>query len=113
MALSHIFLLLLLLFSSPLPSSPTSIYPKYAHPTKSGYLPFKDASSPSLFYAFYEAQEPLSPFSDTPLLLWLEGGPGCSSMLGNFFHFGPWLISSEDNLVRSLDLSNLFHLNLF
>ncbi|KAF3339956.1 serine carboxypeptidase-like 50 [Carex littledalei] len=98
MAISHLFLLSLLLFSSPLPSSSTSIFPEFARPTKSGYLPIKASPSPSLFYAFYEAQEPVWPLSDTPLLLWLEGGPGASSMLANFFHFGPWLISPKDNL---------------
>lgn len=100
MVISHLFLLSLFIFSSPLPSSSTSIFPEFARPTKSGYLPVKASPSPSLFYAFYEAQEPVSPLSGTPLLLWLEGGPGASSMLANFFHFGPWLISPKDNLVR-------------
>ncbi|KAJ3695274.1 hypothetical protein LUZ60_000651 [Juncus effusus] len=71
----------------------TSLYPKQARPTKSGYLPISLNSSSSLFYAFYEAGQPVSSLEDTPLLLWLQGGPGCSSMLGNLFELGPWLLS--------------------
>lgn len=52
-----------------------------------------------MFYAFYEAQQPISSdLSTTPLLIWLEGGPGCSSMLANFNGIGPWRLNRTSML---------------
>ncbi|XP_062105264.1 serine carboxypeptidase-like 50 [Humulus lupulus] len=72
---------------------PAPLFPKEALPTKSGYLPVNPNSESSIFYLFYEAQKPLSTLSKTPLLIWLQGGPGCSSMVGNFFELGPWRVN--------------------
>ena len=50
----------------------------------SGYL---NATTGRLFYLFLESAG--SPSTD-PLVLWLNGGPGCSSLFGSFIENGPW-----------------------
>ncbi|OIS95624.1 serine carboxypeptidase-like 50 [Nicotiana attenuata] len=72
-----------------------SSFPKEALPTKSGYLTVNSTTGSAIFYTYYEAQKPITPLSQTPIVIWLQGGPGCSSMLGNFYELGPWRVSSS------------------
>ncbi|CAN1164982.1 Serine carboxypeptidase-like 50 [Linum perenne] len=91
---SSLFLFFLLCISSS--SLSFQPFPKEALPTKSGYLPVDTTSSSAMFYTFYEAQFPSSPslpLSQSPIVFWLQGGPGCSSMTGNFFELGPYLVT--------------------
>ncbi|KAL4448224.1 hypothetical protein ABPG75_005443 [Micractinium tetrahymenae] len=54
----------------------------------SGYITVDAEAGRSLFYAFVESTH--SPRSD-PLVLWLNGGPGCSSLGGGFLaELGPF-----------------------
>ncbi|CAH2037603.1 unnamed protein product [Thlaspi arvense] len=90
-----IFFLSTLLIAVSVEPPPPPLFPDEALPTRSGYLPVKPAPGSSMFYAFYEAQKPTTPLADTPLLIWLQGGPGCSSMIGNFYELGPWRVVSR------------------
>ncbi|CAL0312157.1 unnamed protein product [Lupinus luteus] len=87
-------------------SKSTNPFPKQALPTKSGYLPISSTSSPSIFYTFYEAQNSTSSLSQTPLLIWLQGGPGCSSMIANFYELGPWRVTKSLTLQPNPDSWN-------
>ncbi|CAL1404150.1 unnamed protein product [Linum trigynum] len=99
---SH-FIILLIFTSSLITRSSTATppsecrlnFPDQAVPTKSGYIPVNPGRSNSaMFYAYYKAQHPHpGPSSQTPILIWLQGGPACSSMLGNFFEIGPYRVS--------------------
>ncbi|XP_031497081.1 serine carboxypeptidase-like 26 [Nymphaea colorata] len=56
----------------------------------SGYINVNEENGRALFYWFFEAQ---SQPSQKPLLLWLNGGPGCSSVAyGAAVELGPLLV---------------------
>ncbi|KAL3835743.1 hypothetical protein ACJIZ3_010479 [Penstemon smallii] len=65
----------------------------------SGYVSVDDNKERSLFYYFVEAEfDPAS----KPLVLWLNGGPGCSSLgVGAFSENGPFRPSGNNVLVRN------------
>ncbi|KAB2620011.1 serine carboxypeptidase-like 50 [Pyrus ussuriensis x Pyrus communis] len=91
--LNLLFLLLLFFLRRVAAASSPPLFPKQAHPTKSGYLPVNSTSGSAIFYTFYEAQNLTTDVSKVPLLIWLQGGPGCSSMLANFYELGPWRVN--------------------
>ncbi|KAG8056122.1 hypothetical protein GUJ93_ZPchr0001g32448 [Zizania palustris] len=80
-------------------------FPERARPTRSGYL--NVTSTNSLYFAFYEATDPVTaPAASVPLLVWLQGGPGCSSLTGNFDEIGPYLLLNSTSLSRNRDRWN-------
>jgi len=52
----------------------------------------KIGKSSDIFYWHFESK--LNPSSD-PLVIWLNGGPGCSSLLGLFTENGPYTINDD------------------
>ncbi|RHN64413.1 putative carboxypeptidase D [Medicago truncatula] len=72
-----------------LPGQPST--PPISH--FSGYINVNEDHGRALFYWFFEAQ---SQPSNKPLLLWLNGGPGCSSIGGGaVVEIGPLLVNKN------------------
>lgn len=64
----------------------------------SGYVPIAD-STKQIHYLLAESQN--DPATD-PLLIWFNGGPGCSSMLGWAQEHGPWVMANgSDDFVEN------------
>ncbi|OAR01587.1 hypothetical protein LLEC1_07905, partial [Akanthomyces lecanii] len=67
-----------------------------------GYLD-DNVQDKHLFYWFFESRS--DPAND-PVILWLSGGPGCSSMTGLFFELGPAKITANIQVERNPDSWN-------
>jgi carboxypeptidase C (cathepsin A) len=61
-----------------------------------GYIEVNPAHNANLFYWMFESQQ--DPSTD-PVILWMTGGPGCSSELALFFENGPFSVNSQEQLV--------------
>lgn len=61
-----------------------------------------------LFYWLFESRN--DPATD-PLILWLSGGPGCSSMLALFVENSPYRIVERRGNANSDDSSRVLRLN--
>ena len=61
----------------------------------SGYLSVSPTKS--LHYIFIESLD--KPSTD-PILVWFNGGPGCSSMLGLFSEHGPYIFDDGETVIK-------------
>ena len=85
--------------------------PGYGTPKEkqyAGHLTVNDEHGDNLFFWFFESKR--SPEND-PVVIWLNGGPGSSSMLGLFAENGPYRINADltlrDNPYSWNNISNL------
>jgi serine carboxypeptidase-like clade 4 len=63
-----------------------------------GYIPVNPTYDANLFYWMFESQK--DPAND-PVVLWLTGGPGCSSEVAIFFENGPYKINPDLTLANN------------
>ncbi|XP_050230126.1 serine carboxypeptidase-like 31 isoform X2 [Mercurialis annua] len=76
-----------------LPGQPAVSFRQYA-----GYLTVDEKNGRALFYWFYEST---SHPDEKPLVLWLNGGPGCSSVgYGATQEIGPFLVDNEGHGLK-------------
>ncbi|KAF1335575.1 Serine protease family s10, partial [Globisporangium splendens] len=64
---------------------------EYTSRLYSGYLPLRNGGEAFYFFAESQSEEP----AQDPVLLWLNGGPGASSLAGCFSENGPLLVSAD------------------
>lgn len=77
---------------------------------KAGMIPVSSTGS-SMFYWEIDAKGANIEGDQLPLILWLQGGPGCSSQGGNWFEFGPYYADEQGNpQLRNVTWAENFHL---
>ncbi|EGG23817.1 peptidase S10 family protein [Cavenderia fasciculata] len=64
----------------------------------SGYFNVNETTNANLFYWFFEAQ---TNASTAPFVIWLTGGPGCSSEMAIFYENGPFKINEDLSLASN------------
>ncbi|KAJ8551914.1 hypothetical protein K7X08_028357 [Anisodus acutangulus] len=60
-----------------------------------GYFPLVHTKAARMFYFFFESRSN----KNDPVVIWLTGGPGCSSELALFYENGPFKLSDNMSLV--------------
>lgn len=70
----------------------------------SGYLQADSSAKPSKFFHYWFVESESNPATD-PILLWLNGGPGCSSMAGLFTELGPFRVKDDGKTLEKNEFS--------
>ncbi|EFJ43239.1 hypothetical protein VOLCADRAFT_66092 [Volvox carteri f. nagariensis] len=82
-------------------------------PTSYGYLDVNPEKGSAMYYMYFEAQEASPHDKDVPIILWLQGGPGCSSFFGMLYINGPYFVNDDLTLRRNLGSWNRMYGMLF
>ncbi|GAB2250559.1 hypothetical protein Droror1_Dr00016809 [Drosera rotundifolia] len=61
-----------------------------------GYFSLKNTYGARMFYFFFESR---NNSKQAPVVIWLSGGPGCSSSIALFYENGPFKVNDQLNLV--------------
>ncbi|KAJ4443403.1 hypothetical protein ANN_05071 [Periplaneta americana] len=61
-------------------------------PSYSGYFTVNENFNSNMFFWFFPAE---NDYENAPIVLWLQGGPGASSLSGLFYEIGPYHISEN------------------
>ncbi|OQV21672.1 putative serine carboxypeptidase CPVL [Hypsibius exemplaris] len=93
--------------------SSVDILSEYYRQSYSGFLTVNASDNSNMFFWFFPAEidEP----ADAPLILWLQGGPGATSMFGLFVEHGPFHVTKHLRLVpreyRWTKLANMLYID--
>ncbi|EFN81843.1 Probable serine carboxypeptidase CPVL [Harpegnathos saltator] len=72
----------------------------------SGYLTVNKEYNSNLFFWFFPAMH--NP-KTAPVVLWLQGGPGATSMFGLFMENGPFIVTANKTLTMRMYSWNIAH----
>ncbi|CAF4082433.1 unnamed protein product [Rotaria sp. Silwood2] len=88
--------------------SRVDLQPDYSYLSYSGYLTVNKTHQSNLFFWFFPAK---NGNTNAPLLVWLQGGPGSSSLFGLFAEQGPIMVDKEKKLHPSdITWNSKYHL---
>lgn len=79
---------------SPVAYADSSRTPPGPDPSESGYIKVNNTRDAHLFYWYFPSQ---GDAANDPLVLWLTGGPGCSSEIALFEELGPYKVVHNDD----------------
>jgi len=77
-----------------LPDIDTSNITQYA-----GLIPIR--TNTFVFFWLFDQEEPKKPNAKEKLTIWLNGGPGCSSMDGVFMENGPYTFDDDGHIIHN------------
>eukprot|EP00878_Enallax_costatus_P025460 GHUV01027238.1.p1 GENE.GHUV01027238.1~~GHUV01027238.1.p1 ORF type:complete len:479 (+),score=118.13 GHUV01027238.1:82-1518(+) len=75
------------------------------NPTSAGYIPVENALGSAIYYMYFEADpeeaDDKPDLKTAPIIVWLQGGPGCSSLFGTFYLNGPYQLQLDMSLRKN------------
>jgi len=71
------------------------LYNNPDHEIYAGFIYPREGESSMLFYEIFSARGKFLSTTTIPLIIWLEGGPGCSGVFSGHSRFGPFNIKNS------------------